>query len=186
MKLRDISFSCDFGFWAIMALSIYFTNGTNAFLIAAAAHEAAHIAAIFLLTKGHLTINLKAAGIYIKPCYCENISVFDEVLILLSGPVGGLIFGVALKNRISGIFEICAALSLINLVPIRGTDGGGILRAITNRESILNDNAQGSLLLILLAISAILAVKFSFDTAIPFLIAAAFIMRGMLSSKELV
>ena len=111
-----------------MALSIYYGYGTLAFILAAAIHELGHIAAITLLDEVDAKIELKASGIYIIR-NASSFSTKNEMIILLSGPILGFV-AAALGKRFKNFSDICILLSTVNILPVRGTDGGSIAELI--------------------------------------------------------
>ena len=129
MKRHNISIQIGIGFFAALALAIYYEGGAMEFIAAAAVHELGHISAMALSGETDIRIELKAFGIYIinhKPSF----SIKREAAILLFGPISGILAAAAARNRFEDFADISTWLSMINLLPLKGTDGGGILKLI--------------------------------------------------------
>lgn len=119
---------------AIFLLSaLYFFGGIvslSALLLAAAAHELGHIAAIKLLGGGIKTMRFEASGMCINMCGVNGAAA--EITALLAGPAAGLIFaiicsycGAKTANRL--LLECAgygAILTAYNLLPALPLDGG--------------------------------------------------------------
>ena len=110
----------------------YFGSDMAAFMAAALIHEAGHLAAIMLLTRGKTELELTAAGAYIYPRYKTPPSKVTEAFILIAGPLAGLAGGILIGKRWEAFFEVSLILTLVNLLPIRGTDGGSLLQLISS------------------------------------------------------
>lgn len=106
---------------------IYFGGETVSFFAAITVHELGHLAAMLLLSKADMEIQLTAAGIYINPKYKCSISKSAEAVILIAGPIFGAAAGVAFKSAFPTFFKAGLILSAANMIPIKGTDGGSLL-----------------------------------------------------------
>lgn len=125
---------------AIFLLSaLYFFGGIvslSALLLAAAAHELGHIAAIKLLGGGIRTMRFEASGMCISMCGVNGAAA--EITALLAGPAAGLIFaiicsycGAKTANRL--LLECAgygAILTAYNLLPALPLDGGRAVFAL--------------------------------------------------------
>lgn len=128
---------------AILLLSaLYFFGGIvslSALLLAAAAHELGHIAAIKLLGGGIKTMRFEASGMCISMCGVNGAAA--EITALLAGPAAGLIFaiicsycGAKTANRL--LLECAgygAILTAYNLLPALPLDGGRAVFALLSK-----------------------------------------------------
>ena len=128
---------------AIFLLSaLYFFGGIvslSALLLAAAAHELGHIAAIKLLGGGIKTMRFEASGMCISMCGVNGAAA--EITALLAGPAAGLIFaiicsycGAKTANRL--LLECAgygAILTAYNLLPALALDGGRAVFALLSK-----------------------------------------------------
>lgn len=136
---------------AIFLLSaLYFFGGIvslSALLLAAAAHELGHIAAIKLLGGGIKTMRFEASGMCISMCGVNGAAA--EITALLAGPAAGLIFalicsycGAETANRL--LLECAgygAILTAYNLLPALPLDGGRAVFALLS-EAMGFDRAK--------------------------------------------
>ena len=127
MKISDISVKAGFGFFAVSALMIYFGGEAASFFAAVMVHELGHLATMLLLSKVSVEIRLSASGVYINPKYRRSVSKTAETVILIAGPIVGMLTGIALKAIFPTFFKASFILSTANIIPIRGTDGGSLL-----------------------------------------------------------
>ena len=128
---------------AIFLLSaLYFFGGIvslSELLLAAAAHELGHIAAIKLLGGGIKTMRFEASGMCISMCGVNGAAA--EITALLAGPAAGLIFaiicsycGAKTANRL--LLECAgygAILTAYNLLPALPLDGGRAVFALLSK-----------------------------------------------------
>ena len=129
MKRCDLSIQIGLGFFAALALSIYYGADTLYFILAAAVHEMGHIAAIFLAGGTSAEIEFKLSGIYIIR-KAPSLSPKSEIFILLLGPTTGIAAAVIMRNTCKDFSMISIMLSMVNLLPIKGTDGGSLLETV--------------------------------------------------------
>jgi len=106
---------------------IYFGGEAASFFAAITVHELGHLAAMLLISKAGIEIQLTAAGIYINPKYRRPIPKTAEAAILIAGPIFGAAAGVAFKSAFPAFFKAGLILSAANIIPIKGTDGGSLL-----------------------------------------------------------
>jgi Zn-dependent protease len=102
-------------------------------LLAVAAHEAGHIAALGLLDAGVDALCLTGTGLCLAPR--RALSPGGEALAALAGPAAGAVWAVAAHAL--GL-ELSCAISLVltvyNLLPLSFLDGGRALAAVLGRE----------------------------------------------------
>ncbi len=120
-------------FWLLLLLSLGASFGLEIFplIISVLVHEAGHILALKLLGGyvGEIKADLK--GIEFK---MERTALFtgkEIILVSMAGPVAGLLFAAAAFIwRLDELFKINLLLSLFNLLPLKGLDGGEILKEL--------------------------------------------------------
>ena len=107
-------------------------------------HEGGHYAAMRLW-------NIEVSGMYFIPFIGAGVAPEEEIpspgleaSISLSGPVAGLLFGVAallfrVSSFIPSLIEINVIINLLNLMPILPLDGGRVVRAalLRGRKSLI-------------------------------------------------
>ena len=101
--------------------------------IALALHEAGHLALSRLIGVPLISFSAKPVGFSMKFDF-SRVSYLGEAAVHLAGPVAGVIGAVValmiFRERGYTFFGISAVLSAVNLLPIAGFDGGGILFCI--------------------------------------------------------
>lgn len=121
-----------------MTLLLFLAAPTPAFFLALAAallHEAGHLTAAALLRVPVDTVTLCPLGAEIRLVPALR-SYQSELLLSLSGPLIGLLpalplaFGIPLPVWVKGLGISALSLSLINLLPVRGLDGGDALSCL--------------------------------------------------------
>ena len=115
------------GFWALLgAFWLLDRQGiTPPFLLAAALHEAGHLAALWALEIPIYGLELRATGAVIR---AELRGAPREAWALAAGPAMNLLLAL-LAWRLWPIFGLCnLSLGLWNLLPLSGRDGAGLLR----------------------------------------------------------
>ena len=128
------------GFFAILLfLSLLLSHSVFflASLLAALLHELGHLFAAYLrrIRMKELSVGLFGFGLMPKD---SLYSYSDEIFLCLSGPLSNFLFGflaLFLSKYISSPFLISFlfssfAFGILNLLPIKGFDGGRILRAL--------------------------------------------------------
>lgn len=102
-------------------------------LAAVLIHEAGHLSAARLLKIPLISFRLNPAG-GIMTFDFSHTSYLREAVVHLSGPAAGLLAAFAGYKISDDVFftGISITLSLVNLLPIDGLDGGGILRCVLN------------------------------------------------------
>lgn len=131
-----VQIKCGFGFFAAVAAAVYFGCGAVELLAAAAVHELGHMAAIAAVGKSRQKVTLTAFGILIEPVYEVAPSGCEETVILIAGPLTGIAAALIAKRWFLGFFSVSMALSLMNMLPLNGLDGGGIFRIIWEKSGL--------------------------------------------------
>ena len=128
-------------FWGLMIFGFEEVSTAIATLLSALIHECGHIAYILFIDKSGFGFKGVLSGFRIKAH--APISYDEEIGRYLAGPMANIItFVIAvLLGKIAGNFFVTlAAISLAtaisNLLPIRGYDGYGIIRAIIEKREI--------------------------------------------------
>lgn len=122
-----------------MLSALYFFGGIvslAALLLAAAAHEMGHIAAIKLLGGGIKTMRFEASGMCISICGVNGAAA--EITALLAGPAAGFVFAVICSysgdETANRLLLECAGygtiLTAYNLLPALPLDGGRAVFAL--------------------------------------------------------
>ena len=120
------------GFLLLASLTGFLCGGKAlcAAILAAAAHELGHLALI--LRQGNLprrlTLDVSGACLY---CFGPEPGARQELVRALAGPGAGLLYWLLLRCSGSGFLKASAdmslMLSLVNLLPAPGLDGGRVL-----------------------------------------------------------
>lgn len=127
-KIGSISVGASFWFFALFALLIAAGTDVVALLAAVAVHETGHLLPLLLFGGRVGNITLSAGGIVIQPASSRMTGNSEDAVILLMGPLFGLI--AALLAHLLGKNEFALlnlGLSLFNLLPLRGLDGHSLL-----------------------------------------------------------
>lgn len=122
--------TCDFWFFAVIAIAVYFGGDALWLLLAALVHEAGHWLALLATNNGVLQLRLRGCCAQIVPCYRRLPSLRQELTILAAGPLAGIVLAALLKPFVPRFATISLLLSVFNLLPVRGLDGGSMLRLI--------------------------------------------------------
>lgn len=133
------------------------TGLMSASLVAVLLHEIGHLAVMVLYRCQPQSIKLSSAGILI--CGSAFCTSCENILISLSGPVSNLLFTLIFylfsKIFCSTLFLYFAAVQfivgIVNLLPIKGLDGGAILYAVLSKFSRINADLICNLVSIFLA-----------------------------------
>lgn len=117
-----------FWFFAMIALTVWLGENAVRLLLAAAVHECGHLAAVFFYGGRVEEMRLGALGARIRPRFALSLSVSAERVMLAAGPAAGILAGIAAllfgKERFA---LLSIGLSLFNLLPLPGLDGGGLM-----------------------------------------------------------
>ena len=97
-------------------------------------HESAHILAIFITKQHPEKLNVSAAGMQLTIHRGMLCPLRSYLLILQSGPLMNLVFGLLLMHQHPEAAAAHFALFWFNLLPYRGTDGGTLLRMILEQK----------------------------------------------------
>lgn len=122
--------TCDFWFFAVIAIAVYFGGDALSLLLAALVHEAGHWLALLATHNGVSQLRLCGCCAQIVPYYRRLPSLGQELVILAAGPLAGIVFALLLKPLAPRFSAISLLLSVFNLLPVRGLDGGSMLRLI--------------------------------------------------------
>lgn len=151
--------TCDFWFFAVIAAAVYFGGDALCLLLAALIHEAGHWIALMATNNGVLQLRLRGCCAHIVPYYRRLPGFRQELLILAAGPLAGILFALILKPLAPRLAKISLLLSIFNLLPVRGLDGGSMLRLIYaaafNTEKMLVPNAIGGIVAMLTLVAGI-------------------------------
>ncbi|MFV0498290.1 MAG: site-2 protease family protein [Candidatus Fimivivens sp.] len=171
--------TCDFWFFAVVAAAVYFGGDALCLLLAALIHEVGHWIALIATNNGVLQLRLRGCCAHIVPHYRRLPSLRQEVGILAAGPLVGILVALILKPFAPWFAEMSLLLSLFNLLPVRGLDGGSILRLIYaaafNTENMQVPNTIGAMVA-LWALVAGAASIFANRPNIPLLGVAVFLI----------
>lgn len=117
------------GFWllATVAIMAYSRQGALGFVAAAAVHEAGHFAALKLLGGRLREFKLGAGGALMRPGYGKNAGRAAMVITVAAGPFAGLVAALLFKNVFYEFYRAGITLSLFNILPVCGLDGGELL-----------------------------------------------------------
>ena len=123
------------GFLLLFSFTAFLCGGGNVFAaaIAAAFHELGHLALILLQGSLPRRLTLDVSGACLR-CYGPEPSANQELLRAMAGPAAGLILWLVLRSSDNGFLiaagEMSLMLSLVNLLPAPGLDGGRVLNAV--------------------------------------------------------
>lgn len=123
------------GFLLLLSFTAFLCGGGNVFAaaIAAAFHELGHLVLILLQGSLPRRLTLEVSGACLR-CYGPEPSANQELLRAMAGPSAGLLLWLILRSSVSGFLstagEMSLMLSLVNLLPAPGLDGGRVLNAI--------------------------------------------------------
>ena len=119
--------------FALIAALIYLLDGQGIFalaVISAAVHELGHYSALCTLGARPylLRLELTGAALYFDE---SRLSYGREIIAALAGPAAGLVLTLAAAIiKAHALAGVSLVLSLFNLLPIGGLDGGRILAAM--------------------------------------------------------
>lgn len=165
-NIMPAQIKCGFGFFAAVAAAVYFGCGAVELLAAAAVHELGHMAAMAVVGKSRQKVTLTALGILIEPVYETAPSGCEETVILIAGPLAGIAAAILAKRWFAGFFNISMALSLMNMLPLNGLDGGGIFRIIWGKSGLYSP-ALKNIVAMIIALCMMAAYACFFDISIP-------------------
>ena len=151
-------------------------------LLAVLLHEGGHLLCALLLGWRRPSIHLGPAGVALR--YEGIHPPWQEVLVCLSGPMANfvtvvlccwLLYSANAEGRVllcRTLLFYCAGLGVVNLLPIHGMDGGGILEGICE-QLFLPDRAYricraGSILSVLLlwGVNLYIQMKIGFNLSL--------------------
>lgn len=177
-----------FWFFAALAAAVYLGGDVALVLLAALLHEAGHAAAI-LWSGGRIErVELRAFSARIQPRYQRVGSLRREAAVLAAGPAAGLL--AAGLAAALGSWRFCMvniALSAFNLLPMRGLDGGSLLRTVCARfDSRTADRVETAAQILTPGILAALASRRLWGPAPAFAAAAVVVCMAaaLLTRRE--
>ena len=131
-RVFGVTVHVEFSFITVCALLCSINNGSilTASLCAAVLHELSHLLTMLLLGVSLKSVSFHGCGVRIHP-ETRLVSYGKELAVLMSGPAANIIVCLALYyyNR-NDAAVVQLALGLLNLIPCRSLDGGGILFCI--------------------------------------------------------
>lgn len=155
LKLFGIEFEVSFLFTAVLSLMLL-TDKTGLmpyFLISAALHEAAHLTFMLIFKSKPSAIRFVAGGIHIAERNRD--SAFEELIILISGPLINLICFFIFRGEFSLINLI---LFIYNILPVDGLDGGRIVETLLSGR--INENRVSKTITVTSLLTAMLFLFF--------------------------
>lgn len=159
--LRSVRFDISYIFLCVVAVFIA-TDRTGIYLplmLSVLLHELAHIAVLLAFKCRIKAVKLIIGCLGVE--YEDNVSRTEKILSLLAGPLANIFLaavGYSLKNEV--LFAINLILALYNLLPVRGLDGGSIIKTVLS--DVMPANRIDNLLnIIALIISALLLAAFA-------------------------
>ncbi|HWP50681.1 MAG TPA: site-2 protease family protein [Clostridia bacterium] len=171
--------TCDFWFFTVITVAVYFGGDALCLLLAALVHEAGHCLALIATNNGVLQLQLRGCCARIVPYYRRLPGLGQELGILAAGPLAGIVFALLLKPFAPRIATMSLLLSVFNLLPVRGLDGGSMLRllyaAVFNTEKTLLPDIVGGLVAVGILVASIWRL-IEHRPNIPLLGVAAFLM----------
>lgn len=123
------------GFLLLLSFTAFLCGSGNVFAaaIAAAFHELGHLALILLQGSLPRRLTLDVSGACLR-CYGPEPSANQVLLRAMAGPAAGLLLWLVLHSSDNGFLiaagEMSLMLSLVNLLPAPGLDGGRVLNAV--------------------------------------------------------
>lgn len=174
---------CSFGFFAAAALMLYYGQDATVFFAAAAVHELGHIAAMLITEKGGTEVSFSAIGITLLPRDGKMTSRRTEALILVSGPLAGAVSALAARGYSNSFFEVSMMLSLVNMLPLRGTDGGSLFEMICDGKRGRLDAAAAAAVLAAFLGAAAFCGRKGLNTAWAAAVSALLLARHLLSEE---
>ncbi len=93
-------------------------------------HEAGHVLTALIFTRELPRLSINGAGI--KLSYIGLVSASHQITVSAAGPFFSVLFGIIFHHI--GMFPLYSiSLGLINLLPVSCLDGGGMLRAASEK-----------------------------------------------------
>ena len=127
-------------FWLFLIFGFESINMAVITVLSALAHEAGHIACIFCFKKSKLKIKSVISGLRISSPV--GLSYDEEIITYAAGPAINIFLWLLFTfltpvigyiSQLIAIINLATAIS--NLMPIRGYDGYGIIRALLQKHS---------------------------------------------------
>ena len=162
---------------------IYFGQDSLPFFAAAAIHELGHLLAMMIVGKCEVKIVFSAFGIAIEPKYRILPKKGEEIFILLAGPLAGVVSAVMLRGYSESFFAAGIALSFVNMLPLKGLDGGSVYRIIKGGEAPLFDMVSVAGLLALLFAAVIFCMEKNLPIWMGIVVFTMILLRHISSSE---
>lgn len=164
--IKGCQISVSFYFIALLAAILIYDPGGVAFagILAAALHEAGHLAVMWMFRVKPLYIRFTPFGIDMVKSDCAVHSYWHDVLISLAGP--GVNIAVALLMHFFSIqtdnpfLSTNIALALFNLLPIEPLDGGQALYSVLCTKFSTEQSAGAVSILSFLTLMPLAAYSF--------------------------
>lgn len=139
VRLHNVELSVTFGFLLLIAInSLSVDNVALGCLLFSAAHELAHLAAMWLNGIEVDAIRLYGGGIKISSSDISVLSISAQAAIYSAGCAANFLMGVLFL--ILGVKDIAAVnfcLGAFNLLPVEYFDGGKLLRLFVSEKGVL-------------------------------------------------
>ena len=133
-KCREVTVSVGFPFAAAVTLMfLYDTSGTAVISVCAALlHEIGHLLCLFWYGETPQSLKLGLAGMEIVRAKGQKLSVYQEIMVSLAGPLVNLalfallatLSGWGAGERLMEAAMVNFMLALFNLLPVSALDGG--------------------------------------------------------------
>lgn len=158
-------------------------NSLFLFILAAAIHEAGHIVSARLLGIRLLYYRINPAGIVLHFDY-QHVPYYKEMLVHLGGPLLGLA-SAATASCLTGdgarfFIGVSATMSLVNLLPVEGFDGGGALAAMLGElflpDTVYRTSKAVSAVFVLLLWCAVLWIELRVGGNLGLMVFAVYVM----------
>lgn len=133
-RIFGVAVRAEFSFITVCALMCTINNGSmlKNSLCAAVIHETAHMLAMLIIGVGLNSITFHGCGVRIHP-EDKLLSYGKEIVILVAGPATNLImFFILYYYNVNEAAAAQLILGLMNLMPCRNLDGGGVLHCCLN------------------------------------------------------
>ena len=131
-RIGSCRFAVSFWFFALVAVSVYFLGtdfvwGWGVGLV----HEVGHLAAVFLWGGSLRDVSVMPFGFHVETSFPRVGSAARDLAVFLSGPAAGLwLAWAAHRLGAQALSQISLLLSIFNLLPVSGLDGGSAARTV--------------------------------------------------------
>lgn len=142
IKLKDTRIKIDFSFILILCFAVFYGyEHTAKIVLFSLLHECGHLLFLLIFRVKPYRIDISFFGFGLK--YKNHLSIRQEFIVLISGPLVNLILFFLLKS------EINLFLFIINIMPVFPLDGGRIIKLIFPKAFRIINYVFLALLLIL-------------------------------------